>query len=114
MRVKNIFVNDIELFIDKLIRELIKNEISYVQIDNEIHFGGYIYRFYEKVDICSLINLDLLEGPLNSKRNFFISIEDLNSKDKYISNKNPYSFNKKLIKIQNKNNNRLINTSRKR
>ena len=114
MRVKNIFVNDIELFIDELIRELIKNEISYVQIDNEIHFDGYIYRFYEKVDICSLINLDLLEEPLNGKRNFFISIQDLNCTDKYISKKNPYSFNKKLIKKQNKNNNRLINTSRKK
>ena len=108
MRVKNIFVNNIEYFIDVLLRELIKNEISYVKVDNEIHFDGYIYRFYEGKDI----NPNLLEEPFRQKEKIFISMEELDDID--ISKKKSYSFNKKLIKMQNRNINKLINTSKKR
>ena len=46
-RVRNIIVSDVEIFEEELIKELIKNEISYVQIENEFHFLDHIYRFYD-------------------------------------------------------------------
>lgn len=45
MIVKNIFVTDQEAFLDALLRELIREEIGYVQIENEVHFLDHIYRF---------------------------------------------------------------------
>lgn len=38
MKVKNILINEKNEFIELLIRELIKYEIGYVHIDNEIHY----------------------------------------------------------------------------
>lgn len=52
MIVRNIYVSNKELFVDNLLRELIKQEISYVLIDNELHFSNYIIRFMEN---CSKI-----------------------------------------------------------
>lgn len=34
-------------FEESLIKELIHFGVSYVQVDNEIHFDDYIYYFYE-------------------------------------------------------------------
>lgn len=51
MKVKNILVTcEKDIFIDLLIKELINNEISFVQVENELHFEDNIYRFYDKKD----------------------------------------------------------------
>lgn len=47
MRVINIAVNNKDYFIELLIRDLISEGISYVQIENEFHFLDHIYRFYD-------------------------------------------------------------------
>ena len=46
-RVQNFIVSDLEKFEDALAICLIRNQIDYVQIDNEFHFLDKIYRFYE-------------------------------------------------------------------
>ena len=48
-KIKYNYVYDVELTIENLIKELIKNNISYVFIKpNEIHCNDKIIRFYEK------------------------------------------------------------------
>lgn len=54
MRVSNIFVSEKELFLDLLVRDLIKNGISYVQIENEFHFLDRIYRFFDVNDLTTI------------------------------------------------------------
>lgn len=59
MQVINIIVTNPTVFIDTLERELIKLEISYVKIENEIHFLNRIYRFYENKETIALKNIPL-------------------------------------------------------
>lgn len=47
MQVKNYIVENYRLLLDCLEMELCKNGISYVRIDNEIHFLDRIIRFYD-------------------------------------------------------------------
>lgn len=49
-KVKNIFVTDIDEFCTNLEVSLINSGISYVQVGNEFHFNGVIYRFFETSD----------------------------------------------------------------
>lgn len=60
-RVINIVVNDIDVFIECLIRELIRYDISYVQIDNEFHFLDHIYRFYDDYRDANFIKVFLVD-----------------------------------------------------
>lgn len=108
MKVRNILVNDKIVFLDGLIRGLIKYNISYVLIDNyEIHFENYIVRLY---DLCDVLKMkkEIVYSDLNGliheddKLAFFIQSEKEN-KPKYI---------KKLIKQQNKVYSNMINTKR--
>ena len=46
MIVKNIVVSDRDFFTENLVRDLIRHQISYVQIENEFHFLNYIFRFF--------------------------------------------------------------------
>ena len=46
-RVRNVLVFDLEQFQEDLVKELIVNNISYVQVENEFHFLDKIYRFYD-------------------------------------------------------------------
>lgn len=48
MNIKNYYVSDLEAFKDKLLKELIAHNISFVVVDNEIHYNDKIIRFYEK------------------------------------------------------------------
>ena len=48
MNIKNYYVSDLETFKDKLLKELIAHNISFVVVDNEIHYNDKIIRFYEK------------------------------------------------------------------
>ena len=79
MKVKNILINEKNEFIELLIRELIKYEIGYVHIDNEIHFDNYIFRFYDiqddKEEIRRIIDEDVLKIEI-------IKVNDLEEKNK--------------------------------
>lgn len=64
MIVKNILVEDIDFIMDILERELCKRGISYVRIENEIHFQGKIIRFLNfKTDYKKIINRSLAFHP---------------------------------------------------
>lgn len=119
MIVKNLFVNEVDIYIDELLKELIKNEISYVKIDNEIHFDNYIIRLYDKNEVIRLFN-----ESLNDKEGVFTFLNDVsneykkidinlpNYNDKYFKGKLIESPNKKNIKKQNKLTNKLIKTKK--
>lgn len=47
MQIKNYIVENYQLLMDCLEKELCQNGISYVRIDNEIHFLDKIIRFYD-------------------------------------------------------------------
>lgn len=65
-RVKYIIVDHKDLFIEHLLRDLIKYDIGYVKIDNEIHFLDKIYRFYDmSEDRKFIINNLITEKALN-------------------------------------------------
>lgn len=104
MVVRNIYVSDKEYFLEFLIRDLIKNGISYclVKEADEIHFDNYIIRFHTRVNETD--NLDdllrtLMEIDSNTK-GFFISENENNNTD-YSDKKLYPKMNKKLIKIEN-------------
>lgn len=59
-RVRNILVSDYESFKEALIRSLIRNNINYLQIDNEFHFLDRIYRFYDIGQAMELIDKGIL------------------------------------------------------
>ena len=71
-RVVNILIDNLEVFEEKLIRDLIKNGISYVQIGNEFHFLNHIYRFYDLEKISKL----LLQESLVITDDIFLSNND--------------------------------------
>lgn len=76
MQVKNILVTNKDIFIEFLIKELINNRISYVQIDNEFHFEDKIYRFFDKKDYQREVAAKLVTETMH-----LIDIKDLGSKD---------------------------------
>lgn len=63
MIIKNFLVSDKDIVIDLLLKELCKNNISYVYLSeiNELHFDKYIFRFITKDDIVKLDILSLNE-----------------------------------------------------
>ena len=127
MIIKNFTTNNLELIMDMIIRELIERNISYVRVDNELHFDNHILRFYEKREYE--VNLIAVPNSVYEYFNEYDSISKLEHSNEYnilplgeyfkitsSSKKTPtplYHQNKKLIKTQNRFNNRLINTSKK-
>ena len=59
-RVRNILVSNLDSFKELLIRGLIRNNINYLQIDNEFHCFDKIFRFYDVKDACRLIDEGIL------------------------------------------------------
>lgn len=56
MKIRNYIVENYQLLMASLEEELCKNGISYVRIDNEIHFLDYIIRFYDfEIDKSAII-----------------------------------------------------------
>ena len=121
MNIKNIYTNAKEEVIDFLLRYLSQHNISYVRVEDEVHFLDKIYRFYEIKD-NSLD--DILEEMYNilydlevSKR---LSIDDdlieFTIAEGRVDTKYPipdYNNKKKLIKMQNRSNNLKLKNSRK-
>lgn len=120
-RVKNILVSNIGIFKEELIRELIKNQIGYVQIENEFHFLDHIYRIYDLKLIAKLslpflnVNLDKLVKCIAIEEDYKLpTILNFAKVTEYVpyievkDNRIP-KFNKQLIKQQNRQVNRIIN-----
>ena len=70
MRVKNIYTNNLLGAKDYLIRTAIKLGLQYIDIDNEVHIEGIIYRFYEN-KILGINNLIIENGVEESTDNKF-------------------------------------------
>lgn len=78
MRVRNYIIDNRELFIDYLEKELCQNDISYVRIDNEIHFLDQIIRFYDIVfDKNEIITWAFIKIELEKAKEFEKKIEDI-------------------------------------
>ena len=88
MDIKNIYTNAKEEVIDFLLRYLSQHNISYVRVEDEVHFLDKIYD--------ELIEFTTIEGRIDAK----YPISDYNNK-------------KKLIKMQNRSNNLKLKNSRK-
>ena len=120
MDIKNIYTSSKEEVIDFLLRYLSQHNISYVRVEDEVHFLDKIYRFYDSKDNSLEDTLEKIYKTLNelevSKR---LSIDDdfieFTTIEGRIDNK--YSIpdynKKKLIKMQNRSNNLKLKNSRK-
>ena len=122
-RVRNVLVSDLGLFKELLIRNLIRNNISYLQIENEFHFFDRIFRFYdfkmaEKLiddgvnffgqdgdSIRVLIENEMIHSKtLDDMKDMFLSdeSEDVDSEKKYnVRDKSIPSFSKKKVQRDN-------------
>lgn len=128
-RVKNVLVNDVEVFQEELVQELISKEISYVQIENEFHFLDSIYRIYALETIAKLylsfpkIDLVKLEDYIivsenrtlpnllsfNDVTDCYVPYIEFQEGFNFCKTNNITKINKKLIKQQNRQVNKQIN-----
>ena len=125
-RVRNIVIHHREEFEEQLILELIKNKISYVQIEHEFHFLDKIYRFYDVEEIkqsALLPNLNDIQfvGDFSSLDHQIsqYSLLEMEKSIEYVpvpindgQHDNDLStpkINKKKIKIQNRQVNQIVN-----
>lgn len=123
MNIKDIYTNSKEEVIDFLLRYFCSNDISYVRVDDEVHFLDNIYRFYEDKDISLDSTLEKLYNTLNklelskklgTRDDIFVSstiVEDRGVNKYRVPNCN--SNKKRLIKMQNREYNQKLN-NRKR
>ena len=121
MNIKNIYTNAKEEVIDFLLRYLSQHNISYVRVEDEVHFLDKIYRFYNSKDNSLEDALEKIYKTLNelevSKR---LSLDDtlieFTTREGRVNNKYQmldYNSNKKkLIKMQNRRNNLKIKNSK--
>ena len=122
MNIKNIYTNAKEKVIDFLLRYLSQHNISYVRVEDEVHFLDKIYRFYDSKDNSLEDTLEKIYKTLNelevSKR---LSLDDCliecTTIEERVNNKYQmpdYNSNKKkLLKIQNRRNSLKIKNSKK-
>ena len=95
MRVRNFIIENRNLFMDTLEKELCIYGISYVRIDNEIHFLDQIIRFYDiqEIKIPTLLEMDMISLI---KKYPIINVKYLH----HFEIKNNTSFQKRNYKIQ--------------
>ena len=123
MNIKNIYTNAKEEVIDFLLRYLSQHNISYVRVEDEVHFLDKIYRFYNSKDNSLEDTLEKIYKTLNelevSKRlsNIDDELIEFTTIEERVDNKYPipdYNSNKKkLIKMQNRRSNLKLKNSRK-
>lgn len=119
MKIKNYIVEDRELFFEYIEKELCKNGISYVRIDNEIHFQNQIIRLYdieddlEKIIRFAIGKLDLekretirLINVLKNQRNILLE----NPETYYESERKYQRMNKNIQKQQSNRVNQKLKT----
>ena len=101
MVVKDVLVFDAEAFKENLVRNLITNNISYVQIENEFHFLDNIYRIYDFNDVKDMF-MQLSAKPLGlcEEDAKMFSVPDLEFPE--TSQKKNVSYTKKMIKEDNR------------
>ena len=120
MNIKNIYTNAKEEVIDSLLRYLSQHNISYVRVEDEVHFLDKIYRFYNSKDNSLEDTLEKIYKTLNelevSKRlsNIDDELIEFTTIEERVDNKYPIpDYNKKkLIKMQNRRNSLKIKNSR--
>lgn len=104
MKVFNYLINDSEIYINILLKELANNNINYLIIDYnlyyEIHFEDKIYRLFD-------INRNSVTQK--EKRTFFDSILDNNIPNNKVGIKKERPGYKRLTKKDIKNSNRKNN-----
>lgn len=125
-RVRNIVIHHREEFEEQLILELIKNKISYVQIEHEFHFLDKIYRFYDVEEIKqsallpNLNDIHFVSDFLSLDHQISqYSLLEMEKSIEYVpvpindgQHDNDLStpkINKKKIKIQNRQVNQIVN-----
>ena len=122
MNIKNIYTNAKEKVIDFLLRYLSQHNISYVRVEDEVHFLDKIYRFYDSKDNSLEDTLEKIYKTLNelevSKRlNLDDALIEFTTREGRVNNKYQmldYNSNKKkLLKMQNRRNNLKLKNSRK-
>ena len=121
MKIYNILINSKDIFINKLLNELSKNNIKYLFIKedennlfDELHYNNKIYRFFSKKNVIKYITLNNDNKPTNN----FININDkalnieINQDTTFKNNEKTYipklktkknSIYKQKVKILNKN-----------
>ena len=122
MNIKNIYSNAKEKVIDYLLRYLCQHNISYVRVDDEIHFLDKICRFYDsKVnsleDTLEKIYKTLNELEVSKRLGLDDTLIEFTTREGRVNNKYQmldYNSNKKkLLKMQNRRNNLKLKNSRK-
>ena len=122
MDIRNIYSNAKEKVIDYLLRYLSQHNISYVRVENEVHFLDKIYRFYDSKDNSLEATIEKIYKTLNelevSKRlNLDDALIEFTTREGRVNNKYQmldYNSNKKkLLKMQNRRNNLKLKNSRK-
>jgi len=116
LKIINKLVNNRDVFLDILLKELCQRGISYVLVDNELHVGNVIIRFYtfqdfllfQIYDVISALNLNFGDDslPLTISDDFFYKKEEIHnpciSKEKkpYTKNtlKNEYYLKRKMVR----------------
>lgn len=80
MKIKNYIVDNYQLLMDCLEEELCRNGISYVRIDNEIHFQDQIIRFYDmEIDFNAIVNWCFSKFEIHEIEKREARFESLNS-----------------------------------
>lgn len=74
MKVENILVQNRDYFVNIILKELCKNGIPYVYLENgnELHVGNYIFRFFDYDE-----TLDILESIEEDVKNAYNEVGDL-------------------------------------
>ncbi len=93
MKIKYYITNDVKLIIELLERELCVRQISYVRVDNEIHFLGKIVRI---IDINTARIIDI-----NIDKKQMIKL-DCNYYDKFLDIDDDFDCNDNIINVKNK------------
>lgn len=118
-RVKYIIIKEKELFIENLVRLLIRQGVNYVLIDNEIHFLDNIVRVLDPVEDRYLIMEELLEKNstlvgndyikklLNKKEEDYFDL--INDDALPVPEKEEKVYQKTNFKFNNRRNNKMIN-----
>ena len=81
MTIKDFTTNNLELIMNMIIRELIERNISYVRVDNELHFDNHIFRFHEKREYE--VNLIAVPNSVYEYFNEYDSISKLEHSNEY-------------------------------
>lgn len=121
MQVKNYIVENRDLFFDYLEKELCQKGISYVRIENEIHYENKIIRLYD-IELDKRMIISIMFNQIYIKQNYenellikcidsglsnienngyyLKDVSEITTDNYLIKQKNYQAFNKKIQKQQ--------------